>query len=125
MAEKEGEERHVCPVCGNVIRAAGEAVISCCGLTLPPCEAEPADAEHFIQIRIVEDEYDVTAEHPMERKHHISFLAAVSDQGVQFVKLYLEGNAQARFKIDRVMKLYACCNRHGLFQRKPEPRRRT
>ena len=30
---------YVCPVCGNIIRAAGEAVISCCGITLPPLEA--------------------------------------------------------------------------------------
>ena len=30
---------YVCPVCGNVIRSTGEAVVSCCGITLPPLEA--------------------------------------------------------------------------------------
>ena len=34
---------HVCPVCGNVILSAGDAVITCCGITLPPLEAEPAE----------------------------------------------------------------------------------
>ena len=34
---------YVCPVCGNVIQAAGEAVVSCCGIRLPSPEAEPAD----------------------------------------------------------------------------------
>ena len=53
-----------------------------------------------------------------EMGHYISFLAAVSDQGIRFVKLYPEGPAEARFKIDRVARLYAYCNRHGLFRMK-------
>ena len=110
------EKFYVCPVCGNVIQAAGEAVISCCGVTLPPMEPEPSDGEHPIKMEIVEDEYYVTVDHPMEKDHYITFLAALSDQGVQFVKLYPEGGAEARFKRNRVGKLYACCNRHGLFQ---------
>ena len=110
---------YVCPVCGNAVRSIGEAVVSCCGITLPPCEAEEAGGEHPIRAEITEDEYYVTVDHPMTREHHISFLAAVSDQTVQFVKLYPEGSAEARFKIDRVRKLYAYCNRHGLFQARP------
>ena len=110
---------YVCPVCGNVIRAVGEAVVSCCGLTLPPCEPEPADAEHPIRVQRVEDEYWVTVDHPMTKEHYISFLAAVSDHGMQFVKLYPEGPAEARFRIDRVARFCAYCNRHGLFQASP------
>ena len=135
---------YVCPVCGNVIQSIGEAVISCCGITLPPAipepaddaralpdpadEArttpEPADDAHSINIEIVEDEYYVTLDHPMTKDHYISFIAALSDQGIQFVKLYPEGNAEARFKRNRVEKLYAYCNRHGLFQVKPGRARR-
>lgn len=107
---------YVCPICGNVIRTIGEAVISCCGVTLPSTEPEPADEEHQITIETVEDEYYVTVNHPMTKEHYISFLAAVSDQGVQFVKLYPEGNAEARFKRSRVRKLFCYCNRHGMFQ---------
>ncbi len=107
---------YVCPVCGNVIRTIGEALVSCCGVTLPPAEPETPDPEHLIRAEIVEDEYYVTVGHPMTKEHHISFLAAASDQGLQFVKLYPEGAAEARFRIDRVVKLYAYCNRHGLFQ---------
>lgn len=110
---------YVCPVCGNVIRSIGEAVVSCCGIQLPPCVPEPADAAHAIRVRLVEDEYFVTLEHPMTREHHISFLAAVSDHGVQFAKLYPEGAAAARFRIDGIAKLCACCNRHGLFEIRP------
>ena len=107
---------YVCPVCGNVIQAAGEAVISCCGITLPPLEAEPVDPNHMFRVEIIEDEYYVTIGHPMEKNHFISFLAAVSDQEIQFIKLYPEGNAEARFRMNRVKYFYAYCNRHGLFQ---------
>ena len=91
-------------------------MVSCCGITLPPLEAEKADGEHPIRTEVVEDEYFVSVQHPMTKEHYISFLMAVSDQGNQFVKLYPEGNAEARFKIRGVKKLYAYCNRHGLFQ---------
>lgn len=135
---------YVCPVCGNVIQSIGEAVISCCGITLPPAIPEPADDArvvpdsadngravpdsaddaHSMNIEIVEDEYYVTLDHPMTKDHYISFIAALSEQGIQFVKLYPEGNAEARFKRSRVEKLYAYCNRHGLFQVKPGRARR-
>ena len=106
---------YVCPVCGNVIQATGEAVVSCCGIVLPPQEPEETDEEHQVRVEIVEDEFFVSVSHPMEKEHYISFLMAVSDQGTQFVKLYPEGNAEARFKISRVKRLYWYCNRHGLF----------
>ena len=62
---------------------------------------------------------------PMTKTHYISFLAAVSDQGVQFVKLYPEGGAETRFKINRVERIYACCNRHGLFMLDLKPKRKS
>ena len=107
---------YVCPVCGNVIRSTGEAVISCCGITLPPLEPEEADEEHSFSLERVEDEWYVTLEHPITKTHYLSFLAAVSDDRVQLVKLYPEGNAQARFPVGSVTRLYAYCNRHGCFR---------
>ena len=52
----------------------------------------------------------------MTKEHYISFVAAASSDNMQMVKLYPEGDAEARFKISRVRKLYAYCNRHGLFE---------
>ena len=54
-------------------------------------------------------------EHEMTKKHYISFIAAVSSDRMQMVKLYPEGEAQARFKINGVKKIYFYCNRSGLF----------
>lgn len=48
--------------------------------------------------------------------HHLTFLAAVSDMGVQLARLYPEGAAEARFKRSRVKWIYACCRRHGLYR---------
>ena len=114
-ADMKKSKFYVCPMCGNAIQATGEAVITCCGITLPPLEAEIPDPDHAINLEVVEDEYYVTVDHPMTKTHYISFLAAVSDQTVQFTKLYPEGDAATRFKINRVERIYAYCNHHGLF----------
>lgn len=104
---------YVCPVCGNVIYATGEAVISCCGITLSAAEPED-DADFLINTQVVEDGYYVNVKHPMTKEHYISFLAAVSDFSIQFVKLYPEWEPEARFKMSGVNTIYAYCNRHGL-----------
>lgn len=106
---------YVCPVCGNVITSTGEAVISCCGITLPPQTPEEPDDDHKINVEITEDEYFVSLNHPMTKEHYISFIAAVADNGIQFEKLYPEGPAHARFKISRVKKIFVYCNKDGLF----------
>lgn len=108
---------YVCPICGNVIFSTGEAVISCCGISLPPLEAEDTDALHDVKFETVEDEYYVSVDHEMTKEHYLSFFAAVYDNGIQIVKLYQEGNAEARFKISGLRMLYFYCNRHGLFQK--------
>ena len=106
---------YVCPVCGNVIHGMGESVIHCHGVLLQPEEAEETDEDHKISIERVEDKYYVQIEHEMTKKHYISFVAAVSSDRIQMVKLYPEGEAQARFKINGVKKIYFYCNRSGLF----------
>lgn len=109
---------YVCPVCGNAVYGTGAAVVSCCGIPLPPLEPEAPDADHGIDVRRAEDEYLVTADHPMAKDHYISFLAAVSDGAVQLTKLYPEGPAQARFRMEGVRRVYGYCNRHGLYETK-------
>ena len=109
---------YVCPLCGNVIHCGGESVVSCCGVTLPPLEAEEADEEHPLRIEDVEDEHFVTVDHPMTKQHYISFIAYMTTDRMQLVKLYPEGNAQTRLQLRGRGVLYFYCNRHGLFKRK-------
>ena len=110
---------HVCPVCGNIIQSTGNSVISCCGITLPPLEAEEADLDHAVHIQQVEDEHFITIDHPMTKAHYISFVAFVTSDRVQFVKLYPEGNAQTRLQLRGFGMLYWYCNHHGLFKANP------
>ena len=110
---------HVCPLCGNVLHSTGSALVSCCGITLPALEAEEADEDHAVTIENVEDEQFLTLRHPMTKEHFISFLAFITADRVQLVKLYPEGDAQTRFQLRGMGRLYWYCNRHGLFWRKP------
>lgn len=106
---------YVCPICGNVIQSTGDAVVSCCGVTLPLSEAEEPDVQHMLTVEKIDDEYYVTSDHEMSKKHFISFIAAVKDNGIDFVKLYPESVVECRFKIGRIHKFVYYCNRHGLY----------
>lgn len=107
---------YVCPVCGNVIHSMGQAVVSCHGINLIPAAAEDTDESHSVSIENIEDEYFVSVAHEMSKEHYISFISAVSNDRIQFVKLYPEGNAEARFKKSGVRFIYCYCNRDGLFR---------
>lgn len=109
---------YICPVCGNVIRTTGDTVISCCGIALPPLEAEDVDAEHEIIIEKVEDESFISVTHPMTKTHFISFIAYLTSDRVQFVKLYPEGSAETRFQLRGRGYIYIYCNKHGLMKQK-------
>ena len=109
---------YVCPVCGNIIHSSGEAVISCCGISLPPLEAEEVDENHEICIEKVEDENFVTVNHPMEKSHYISFIAYVTGDKMNLVKLYPEGNAETRFQLRGPGFIYIYCNKHGLMKQR-------
>ena len=109
---------YVCPICGNILHTTGAALISCCGITLPPLEAEDADDDHAVTAERVEDEYFVTVDHPMTTSHFISFIAHVNSDRLQMVRLYPEGNAETRLQLRGRGYLYYYCNRHGLFRKK-------
>lgn len=106
---------YVCPICGNMIHTMGEAVIHCHGVQLIPCQMEEADEKHPISIEKIEDEFYINIDHPMTKEHYISFVAAISGDRIQMVKLYPEGNAEARFQMRGVRRIIFYCNQEGLF----------
>lgn len=105
----------VCPVCGNIVCCVGGAAVHCHGVALTPAEAEAPDAKHAATAERVEDEWFVQVEHEMTKRHYISFIAALSSDRVQLVKLYPEGSASARFRMDGVKRLCWYCNQDGLY----------
>ena len=109
---------YVCPVCGNAIFARGDALISCCGIQLPPLEAEEPDAQHLAVIEKSEDEIFVAVDHSMSKDHYLTFAAYVTADRCEMKVLYPEGNAEMRFFYRGNGWLYVYCNRHGLFRQK-------
>ena len=109
---------YVCPICGNAVHSLGNTVVSCCGITLPPLEAEEADEHHLLTVEKVEDEHFITVYHPMTKEHFISFVAHVTSDRLQLVKFYPEGNAETRLQLRGRGYLYYYCNHHGLFKKK-------
>lgn len=109
---------YVCPICGNVMYSMGNAMITCCGVTLPALDAEDEEAAHTITVEPVEDEHFITVLHPMTKQHFISFLAFVTSDRIQIIKFYPEGNAETRLQLRGRGFVYYYCNQHGLFRKK-------
>ena len=107
---------YVCPVCGNIITSVGQGSFSCCGITLPEQECENCDEDHMINLETVDQEYLVTLNHPMTKRHYISFVAYVTSAGAEIVKLYPEQDISIRFRKKGHGLLYGYCNRHGMFR---------
>lgn len=106
----------VCPVCGNVITGSTQASVSCHGISLQPLEAGRPDNEDSITIERVEDECFISIPHEMTKHNYISFIAAVSPDRVQMIKLFPEGNAEARFQPSGVKAVYFYSTTEGLFK---------
>ena len=104
----------VCPVCGNIIHTMGENINSCCGINLPILEAEEGDN---ITCEMVENEIFVSLTHEMSKEHYISFIAYVTNDRCEIVKLYPEQNAEARFLKRGRGIIYAYCNKDGLMKK--------
>ncbi len=114
---------YVCPNCGNVIHATGNAEVFCCGRKLSPLIAKPADKFHLPTISETEGEYYITFSHEMTKAHFLSFVAYVISDRFLFMKLYPEQNAAVRFPnlgTGKLLKkhngtLFFYCTKDGFF----------
>ena len=118
---------YVCPICGNILCAQGESVISCCGLMLSTLQAKDCEETHWIQSEEIDGEWYLTIQHEMSKEHFISFVALVGGDRVQIVKLYPEQEAEAHFMMRGHGVAYIYCNQHGLYRQllKKQPRNCT
>ena len=107
----------VCPICGNIIHTMGENINSCCGILLPILEAENENEKHSMNWNIIENELFISMDHEMSKQHYISFVAYVTNDRCELVKLYPEQNAEARFFYRGKGAIYAYCNKEGLIKK--------
>jgi len=107
-----------CPICGKMIEVENDEPVICCGremVNVIPNSVECAIEKHIPQYERVEDEIYVKVNHVMEKEHYIEWIELVSDNEKKKVELYPEQEASARFKYIPGSKIYAYCNKHGLW----------
>ena len=105
----------VCPTCGNVITATSEADVSCCGRRLQPMKDAACDAAHMPRIELTDGESYVTFAHPMDKAHHLQFVALAGYDRVTLARLYPEQDAALRLPAMAHGTLYVGCSCDGLF----------
>lgn len=110
-----------CPDCGNILTATGKAELSCCGRRLSPMTVKAADDTHRLTITDVETEKLLSWTHPMEKSHHLTFLAEVGYDCVHIVRLYAEGAQEHRLPSIPWAKYYCGCTEDPdtLYESKP------
>ena len=64
---------------------------------------------------IINDEIYVKVNHVMEDDHFIMWIALVNEKVNDKVKLLVNEPAECKFKYIKGSKLYAYCNKHGLW----------
>lgn len=105
----------VCPQCGNLLTASGEAAVTCCGKTLSPLVPVKAGEEDRLEVELIENDYFISSPHPMTKEHYVSFVALVTGDALVLRRLYPEWDLQTRLPRLGHGKLLWYCVRHGLF----------
>jgi len=107
---------YVCPVCGNLLTAASEAGVYCCGRTLCPLEAQKAEGENRLSVEKIDDSWFVSSHHPMTKEHYVSFVALLTGDTLFLRRLYPEWDLQTRVPSFGHGILLWYCTQHGLFR---------
>ena len=108
---------YICPSCGSIMTASGEAEISCCGRKLNALEVKQCDEKHCLNVERIENDFYITFEHEMTKEHYLNFVAYVGVDRMMLVRLYPEQGGEVRIPQMYGGKLYFGCNKHGLFEK--------
>ena len=108
-------KNHVCPKCGNILCAAAQAEVYCCGKKLESLPLQKADEQQKLCVEQVETEYFISGAHEMTKQHHIAFVALLSGDTVVLKKQYPEWDLQVRMPRIPHGKLVWYCTQHGLY----------
>ncbi len=112
-----------CQKCGALVEVindcnCNECGITCCGETMVKLISNSVDAsleKHIPTFKLIGDEILVKVNHVMEKEHFIEWIALVNDKDICKVKLLQNQNAECKFKYIKGSRLYAYCNKHGLW----------
>lgn len=106
---------YICDVCGNIVTATGEAMVTCCGKKLTASEAVKAEEDEKLSVELIENDYFISSQHPMTKDHYITFTAVLTGDSILLRKLYPEWNLQTRIPNFGRGTLLWHCSKDGLF----------
>lgn len=86
----------VCPLCGSLSLTTGSASVTCCGRPLTPLTPKKAEGQERLTVEEVEQDWYITADHPMEKDNYLSFVAFAQGDRVTVYKQYPEWEVQVR-----------------------------
>lgn len=112
-----------CTKCGALVKVlkdcnCADCGITCCGESMKVMEPNTVDAaveKHVPTYEVVNEKVVVKVNHVMEDEHYIEWISMVTDEKECMVKLQPGQNAECSFKYVPGSKLYAYCNKHGLW----------
>lgn len=116
-----------CSICGNIVCKIEDSglPLTCCGRQMTELRSESTDGaleKHLPAFRILGDTVFVqvgSEPHPMEKLHHIQFIALETNHGFHIRKLDETNEPIAQFKLsedETLIAVYELCNLHGLFE---------
>ncbi len=109
-----------CEKCGALVRVInGNSNMQCCGETMKeivPNSVDAAFEKHVPTYEVKENKILVTVNHVMEEEHYIEWIAMVTDTKECIHYCEYGKEATCHFKYVPGAKLYAYCNKHGLWE---------
>ena len=117
-----------CLKCGALVRVVKDCScnncgITCCGQSMTKLEPNSTDGsveKHVPNYEIKEGKVYVTVNHVMEEEHYIEWISFVYDD-IEITTYLTPGKvATAHGKYVKGMKIYAYCNKHGLWVKEVE-----
>lgn len=106
---------YICPACGNMITAMTDTNLSCCGKKMKALQPQKANDNDKLNVETIENDFYITTNHTMDRKHYIAFIALLTGDSILLKKQYPKWGLQVRIPIFAHGRLLWYCNKHGLF----------
>ncbi len=109
-----------CLKCGALVEVFKDSEITCCGEPMKEVIANSVDAaieKHVPEYEVNEGKITVKVNHVMEEDHYIEWIAIASEKRVCKKFLNPGDVAEVCFKYIPGSKIYAYCNKHGLWSK--------
>ena len=109
---------YLCPKCHNILTSSSSDTIFCCSKKLNALTEK--DDKPECNIGIIDNEYFISADHPMSKENHLILIALIKDETVIIKRLYPEGSSDVYFPRLYRGNIILMDNRQNLYSYKIE-----